>query len=145
RSHVSEEGALGYQDPDLLEYPVYATSYAIRALAIASPKDALLGRMARWLAAMQLVEPKGFDPASPAYGGWNFGVKTLAPGNPGHMDLAHTRRALEALRDAGALTNDAKARALRFLGLVQKRPGEIERFPAVPGFEDVHGRIPFDG
>ena len=32
KSQMNEDGALGYQDKDVLEYPVYATSYAIRAL-----------------------------------------------------------------------------------------------------------------
>jgi hypothetical protein len=145
RSQVAECGALGYRDEDVLEYPVYATSYAIRALKLVAPRDPLVPKMAAWLAAMQLAEAKGFEPKSPAYGGWSFGAKTLRPGDPGHMDLAHTRRALEALADAGALDGDARARALRFLGLVQKRGGEIGRFPGVPGFEEGGGKVPFDG
>jgi hypothetical protein len=145
RSMAGEDGALGYRDPDVLEYPVYATSYALRAMVLAAPRDPLVARMARWLAAMQLAEPKGFDPRSPAYGGWSFGVRTLPPGIPGHTDLAHTRRALEALRDAKALDATVRDRALRLLGLVQKRAGEIERFPGVPGFEDVRGAVPCDG
>jgi hypothetical protein len=145
RSQVSDDGALGYRDPDVLEYPVYATSYAIRALKIAAPDDPLIARMAAWLAAMQLVEPKGFEPKTAAYGGWSFGVRSLRPGDPGHMDLAHTRRALEALRDAAALSDPGRTKALRFLGLVQKRAGDVERFPGVPGFEEGGGKVPFDG
>jgi hypothetical protein len=145
RSRMIEDGALGYHDPDVLEYPVYATSYAIRAFKLAVPDDPLIGKMAAWLAGMQLTGKKGFEPASPAWGGWSFGVRTLAPGVPGHVDLAHTRRALEALADAGALTPEIREAALKFLGLVQKVDPEIARFSGVPGFEVAKGAIPFDG
>ena len=73
------------------------------------PDDPMMKKMAAWLAGMQLAEAKGFKPESPAYGGWGFGVRTLGLGDPGHMDLAHTRRALEALRDAGALDRGTEA------------------------------------
>jgi Tol biopolymer transport system component len=146
RSQMSEEGALGYQDKDVLEYPVYATSYAIRVFRIAAPDDPALRKMAAWLAGMQLVEAKGFKvETSPAYGGWGFGVATLAPGDPGHVDLAHTRRALEALREAGALNDDIRNRAQHFLDLLQKQPGAMKRFPGVPGFERVANQVPRDG
>src|SRR5262249_59699277 len=46
-----------------------------------------------------------------------------APRRPGHVDLAHTRRALEALRDAGRLDAATRARAERFLAVLQKLPG----------------------
>jgi hypothetical protein len=144
RKQVSPEGALGYGDQDLLEYPVYATSYAVRALAIAAPEDPLVAKMAAWLAAMQLAEAKGFEPASPAYGAWSFGALTPR-GTPGHVDLAHTRRALEALRDAKASSPEVRDRALRFLGLVQKQPAEIARFAGVPGFEANGADVPEDG
>jgi hypothetical protein len=144
RSRVTPEGALGYHDPDVLEYPVYATAHALRVLVRAAPRDALAGKMAAWLATTQLAEGRGFDPASPAYGGFGFGVLTLPPGTPGHVDLAHTRRVLEALRDAKALPEGVRVRSLRFLGLLQKQAPEIARFPGVPGFPP-DGEVPFDG
>ena len=31
-SHLDDEGALGRNDPDILEYPVYSTAYAVMAI-----------------------------------------------------------------------------------------------------------------
>ena len=107
RAQVDADGALGYADPELLEYPTYATSLAVRCLAKHGDPDdaALIGRMSTWLAARQ----------SSRWGGFGFGEVGLRDGDPGHTDVSHTRRALEALRDAGALTPKIRAGALAFL------------------------------
>ena len=55
RRSIDADGAIGYADPELLEYPVYATALAILVLARAGdPGDAeRIGSMARWLAHQQ--------------------------------------------------------------------------------------------
>ena len=147
RDRISAAGAIGYGDPDLVEYPVYATSYAIRCLvrsgAGADDPDVL--RMATWLARMQYQERNGFPAAAPAHGGFGFGARDLPAGDPGHMELSHTRRALQALRAAGHADAATWERAMRFLALVQRQPSENARQPVPPGFEKLRGRVPFDG
>ncbi len=147
RRSIAEDGSIGYADPDLLEYPVYATAGAILALARAGhAEDApRIARMAAWLAARQCREENGFPPEHPAHGGIAFGSLGLAPGDAGFLDLSHVRRALQALRAAGALDDATRARALRFLGLVQRTPAEAARHPFVPPGGGDPSRRPFDG
>jgi hypothetical protein len=121
------------RDGPVLDYPNYATAYAIRIfMAAGVPADtALVQRMAAYLAAEQFDESRGFTPAMPAYGAWGFGETNLGPGRAGHTDLSHTRRILEALRAARALDADAAAAATRFLRMVQQHPDD--RRPQPPG------------
>ncbi len=123
RRHLRDDGALGYADPDVLEYPNYATAYALLCFLHASkPEDrARIERMADYLAAQQYSVEDGFSPDHPAYGGWGFGG-ARSPAEPGHLDLAHTRRVLQALAAADRLSAKASARAERFLLLLQKHP-----------------------
>ena len=110
----------------MLEYPVYSTAYGLRVLVEAgAPGDsALVRRMAAYLRAQQFTEARGIAPGHPAYGAWGFGETNLGPGQTGHLDLSHTRRALGALRAADALDAASAEAATRFLRLVQKHPGE---------------------
>ncbi|MDX1420848.1 MAG: hypothetical protein R3181_12850 [Rubricoccaceae bacterium] len=123
RAHVDSSGALGLGGP-VLEYPVYSTAYGLRVLAAhGAPEDtALVRRMARFLQAQQFTERRGITPEHLAYGAWGFGETTLGPGETGHLDLSHTRRALGALRAAGALDSASADAATRFLRLLQKHP-----------------------
>ena len=157
RRHVDEAGALGRTDADVLEYPAYSTSYAILCLlAVDDPGDEeLLAKMTRWLAGAQFDEAEEFSPANFAYGGWGFDV-AKGPGDPGHMDLAHTRRALAALAAAAEgpagvraeLTSRYSARAEVFLGVVQRYNSPFLMMtrpqPALPAGEGVSAS-PFDG
>ncbi len=124
RRHTNDAGALGMADPDVLEYPNYATAYALRVLA--RHGDAadrpLVAQMAAYLAGQQFAERRGFAPGDPAYGSWGFGEVGLPPGVTGHVDLSHTRRVLEALRVAGHADPDAYRSAEAFLRLTQKHP-----------------------
>ena len=153
RNHLDEQGALGRADPDILEYPVYSTAYTLQCFAKlkGDPQlwrehdGQLISNMYSFLSAAQFDESHGFDTGHPAYGGWGFDV-AQEDGKSGHMDLAHTRRALQALR---ALMPDHGypqfTRGELFLRVVQRHPGALAR-PATIG-RYLHHRlaIPFDG
>jgi hypothetical protein len=144
RARVDADGAIGYGDPDLLEYPVYSTAYAVRALVragVASDRE-LVARMAGWLAKMQYDAGEGFTEDDAVFGGFGFGARGLGPRAPGHMDLSHTRRALDALRDAEWGDAQVFARARRFLGVVQNLPDGDGGFffsPAIPAANKGRG------
>jgi hypothetical protein len=125
RAQVDADGALGYRDEELLEYPVYATALAILVLVRAGqPEDrARVAAMAAWLARQQCAEPRGFTEDAPAYGAFGFGARGLAPGEPGHVDLTHTRLATQALAAAGRLDDATGTRILVLLGRLQRGDG----------------------
>lgn len=102
RNHINEEGILGLSDPDIIDYPNYSTAYALRIFAThGAPEDSLLvARMKTYLLGQQFTEQRGIEPSHTGYGAWGFGERRLPPGETAHVDLSHTRRALEALREA---------------------------------------------
>lgn len=123
RSRVSPDGVVGFDDPELPEYPNYATSLAVRCL-VADEVDAdrpLIARMVKYLVEQQYCEATGFEPEHVCYGGWGFGGVRPTGTSPGHMDIGHTRHVLEALRAAGHDDPQTYARAERFLDRMQKR------------------------
>ena len=126
RRHLNEDGALGLADPDVFEYPNYATAYALRVLVRqGEAEDApRIEAMVAYLAEQQFAEHRGFRPGDAAYGSWGFGEKHLPPGRTGHVDLSHTRRVLQALHDAGHRDPAVYRRAEVFLRLVQKHPAD---------------------
>ena len=117
---------------------------------------ALIKRMRDYLIDQQYRTENGFGSEHLAHGGWGFGG-VLKNGSPGHMDLAHTRRVLEAVRDSGHIPKDTVNRAQVFLGLVQRDPKDPRKQPTLR--EEAHrdwlrtvrigvGKkytIPFDG
>jgi hypothetical protein len=160
RQRLDKRGALGHADPELVEYPVYSTAYALRCAMAIGPQQLRENRiveMTRFLAAAQFQEANGFDNAMAAYGGWGMHAPQK-PGESGHMDLAHTRRALEAL---AAFEKESPfdipiydraptfARARSFLALVQKCPEAADRQPMVEQVSPLSCRRPpappFDG
>jgi hypothetical protein len=136
RQSVGENGAIGLDDPDLLEYPNYSTAYAIRCLLFAgNPADRpLIRRMAEYLASTQYGEAHGFEPSHVAYGGWGFAAPRV-PGVADHMDLGHTRCVLQALVEADAALDEfalderVLPRAELFLRLLQRAPEESRPHP----------------
>ncbi len=126
RNRLNEGGALGLADPDVLEYPNYATAYALRVLAQhGEAEDApRIQKMTAYLLGQQFAENRDFGPGDAAYGSWGFGEQRLPPGRTGHVDLSHTRRVLEGLRAAGHDDPAAYRRAEVFLRLAPKHPAD---------------------
>ena len=159
--HVDERGCVGRSDPELIEYPIYSTVYALRCLSTAGQtldvKSQLfkaldervrrLGRretaqhppidveIANFLGQAQFQESNGFAANNVAFGGWGFDAP-LHPGKPGHMDLAHTRRALQSLTAYWARKGEARKespdyefqrRAESFLLVMQNHPQAAAR------------------
>jgi hypothetical protein len=162
RQNVDEDGAIGRADPDILEYPVYSTVYSLlcvsrvhddrvlhfQASVLGDAKYAQLrARMASFLSSAQFDKGDGFTSMNPAYGGWGFDI-AKSPGDPGHMDLAHTRRALQAIvpffQSMVPRKRPDLERAQRFLAVVQKRPDTLAIQPLPEGVERPK-EIPFDG
>ncbi|MGC3972109.1 MAG: hypothetical protein QM775_33655 [Pirellulales bacterium] len=135
RSSVAADGSVGNDDPELPEYPNYATSLALQCLVLAGdPQDKqLIERMTKYLVDQQYCEATGFGPEHVCYGGWGFGGVRPVGGSPGHMDIGHTRHVLQALRAAGHDDPQTYARAERFLRLLQKHPSETRRQPRPDG------------
>lgn len=123
RRHVNADGALGMVDPDILEYPNYSTAYAVRCLIEhgAGTDRALIERMTHYLVNEQYGMNDGLNSAHAAYGAWGFGGDRGA-GGIGHLDIAHTRRVLDALHAAEATESETLRRAHKFLRVVQRFP-----------------------
>ena len=133
RDHTNAAGVLGLADPVVLEYPNYATAYALRVFAErGAPEDsALVRRMSEYLAGQQFTEQRGINPDHLAYGAWGFGETNLVVGEIGHVDLSHTRRVLQGLRAAGLADSSVYTNAIAFLHFIQKHPDDLR--PQPPG------------
>jgi hypothetical protein len=144
RTHLNDAGTLGLSDPDVLEYPNYATSYALRLLVRHGREadSALAVLMKLYLVSQQLTERRGFTPAHPAYGAWGFGETSLPPGEPGFADLSHTRRVLQALRETGHADSASYRNAEPFLRFLQKHPSEPR---AQVGGDSITAGLFYDG
>jgi len=105
RRRLDSEGALGRADPELLDYPNYATALAVQALVRAGRRDDV-SRMVACLRNQQFAEHLGWTEDHPAYGAWGMGGPPRRLPIPGHLDLSMTRHVLEALHDAGVASDD---------------------------------------
>ena len=138
----------GRADPDVLDYPNYATAYALRCfLRYGQEGDKTrIDDLTRYLVLQQFAEAAGFSPDSPAYGGWGFGINQR-PTLSSFVDLSHTRRVLAALAEANKIDAEIKSRALCFLSLLQKSPKET-RSPLIPTKSPITSGFippPYDG
>ena len=126
RSRVADNGALGVFDPDILDFPNYATAYAVLSLArIEDQNDqVLIHRMADYLVAQQIDENRGADYWHAAYGGWGFGETVFPQGSFGHVDLSHTRRVAQAIRASGHSNEETYRQAAAYLRLHQRHPSD---------------------
>ncbi len=146
RNQSDPNGVHGRADPDFLDYPNYSTAYALRCFLRFGNEDdrARIGKMTSYLEAQQFSEKAGFEPKSPAYGGWGFGINGR-PTLSSFVDLSHTRRVLASLARAKPVSPKIRIRAERFLALLQKSPKE-KRAPIIPGStEEKTGQAPHDG
>jgi hypothetical protein len=119
--NTDAEGSVGRMDKAGFDYPTYATSLMILALA-------RLGRSrpgtANYLRRQQFTSENGWSPAHPVYGAWGMGGRRLHPPYTGHVDLSMTRHALQALAAAGATSDDPAFKAARvFVGRCQNSDG----------------------
>ena len=141
RKHTNDEGCLGRSDPDIADYPVHATAYAVRCLVAAGVEAdrELIRRMCDYLLVQQFNDARGFTSESLRWGGWGFGSDGSV------MDVGHTRHALEALRDSDKLDAATAKRAQSFLRLLQRHPDEWRPQPEVPGEPTGDATNTFDG
>ena len=101
------KGRLGFRGP-APDYPVYATSLALRCLGRLRPAgwEAAAAPLTTWLRSQQFTGRGGWRD-HPALGGFPMGwTMPPKPPNSGHVDLSMTRRALEGLRAAGVEPGD---------------------------------------
>ena len=149
RSHINEDGVIGLSDTAIIEYPNYATSYALR-LFLSHGKDHdsnLIRRMTEYLLRQQFIEDRGITPENLSYGGWGFGEIQMKAGEVGHIDLSHTRRVLQALKASPFPTHHHPcfAKSQLFLRLLQKRPSESRKQPTIQGTSDYARCTQYDG
>ena len=134
RANLSEQGILGVKDPDIVEYPNYATAYALRVLYKYGDKakdGPMIKKMQMYLARQQFVEARGIVPKHLGYGAWGFGETNLLKGYVGHLDLSNTRRVLQALRETGYQDATLYQNAQHFLHIVQRHPADKRRQPNI--------------
>ncbi|MEZ4850396.1 MAG: hypothetical protein R3B93_17655 [Bacteroidia bacterium] len=82
RASVNDSGAIGFHQPYVVEYPNYATAYALRVLSQfgnEGDKD-LIQKMQNYLINQQFVEKRGMDSSHYAYGSWGFGEQGIPKG-----------------------------------------------------------------
>jgi hypothetical protein len=122
RRQIDRNDILGLSDPDVLDYPNYATAYGLRILyRYGSPTDQIrIQKMKTYLLGQQFNRQRGLSPDHPAFGAWGFGEKYLAEGQHGHVDLSHTRRILQSLEIVGVKEKEVFHHARFFLEEVQK-------------------------
>jgi len=142
RNHINSTGVLGLSDEYVMDYPNYATSYALRILSkYGSNKDEpLIEKMKTYLLSQQFTEQRGIEPSHLAYGAWGFGEE-LQSGMTGHVDLSHTRRILQALKMTEVDSDSTFLKARSFLLLLQKYPSKTTQQPV----ENQNNSTPFDG
>lgn len=113
RTHAS--APLGMSDPNIPDYPNYATALAVSAICRARRPGwaSQVAPMVAYLRTQQFTEQNGWHPPDPAYGAWGMGGERRTPPFTGHVDLSMTRYVLDALRAAGASDADPALTAAR--------------------------------
>ena len=125
RSSVNSDGVVGLGDPDVAEYPNYASAFAVRCLVAAGRQQDrdLIELICRYLQSQQFSDDRGFGRDHPVHGAWGFGGPLPRGGSPGHVDISYTRHVLEALRDADAIDEKIAGRSQLFLNRMQREGG----------------------
>jgi len=109
RAHQTKNGAIGFTDSMVTDYPNYATALAISAFVRLKPDGwrASVREMVDYLVDQQLDRTHGWTPEHDAFGGWAMG-KTPPPSPPStvHADLSRVRYVLAALSTAEKFVPD---------------------------------------
>jgi len=126
-----KDGVLGYSNSIVLDYPSYATAYALRIFKhFDLPQDKkVIQQMKSYLLDQQFIEHRGFSNKDAAYGAWGFGEKFLEKGTHGHVDLSHTRRVLQSLQLTENQKDSSFSKAKYFLSLLQKNNKDSRLHP----------------
>jgi len=132
-----ESGALGL-GASMADYPCYATALFVSCLALAGPRGwrEHAAPSIAWLRAQQLRGEDGWE-GHPARGGFGMGSEhPRTPPDAGHVDASMTRRALEALRLAGAGDADPAFREARpFIARCRGGDGGFRYSPSQPALD----------
>ena len=113
--NTKSNGAVGMTDPDIPDYPNYATALSVSALCLARRDgwQARIAPMIAYLRSQQFTQRNGWQPKDPAYGAWGMGGEVRTPPGTGHVDLSMTRHVLDALHAAGVPFDDPALQAAR--------------------------------
>lgn len=129
----TRDGAIGMMDPEIPDYPNYATALAVSALSRVRRAGwhGQIQPMVEYLRKQQFTEQNGWRPEDPAYGAWGMGGIPRTPPNTGHVDLSMTRHVIEALRGAGVDSSDpafacARAFVERCQNFDAQRPADAD-------------------
>ena len=125
----------------ITDYPNYSAAYALRVLHRWQTDTLLQRKIAAYLIAQQFDEDRGFSPDSLVYGGWGYGEPGLPFGMHGHVDISHTRRVAEALKETDFLTKEIKDKATLFIEGVQRYPEDTRLYEGCKSRAD----LPYDG
>jgi hypothetical protein len=123
-SHIDEGGAVGLSDPNVADYPNYATALSLPLVRRNIDRPALADRLRDRLLSQQFKRATGWSERQAAYGAWGMGAVEVRPPNPGHLDLSMTRYVLESLiYEKGESVREARRRALIFLDRLRTPDG----------------------
>lgn len=136
RKHLTKDGALGRSDPDLSEYPSYATALGVRVMRNREPEVAR--RMTHWLRHQQLNRERAWSPSHAAFGSWGLGGLPRRAPHAGHVDLSMTRHVMESLVGSAG-TGQARRDGLHFVDRCRAADGSYFFSPVVLGANKAGG------
>lgn len=132
RQHIDNEGISISDDPEIMDYPNYASAYSAMILYRFSDRysdKSMVNKTLNYLKNQQFTEQRGISRAHPAYGAWGFGESGLEKGDIGHVDISHTRRILACLKMCGETDTAIFEKSHRYLLLTQKNPSRNDAQP----------------
>jgi hypothetical protein len=111
----TQAGTIGMMDPEIPDYPTYATTLAVSALSRMRRFgwQSQIQPMVECLRKQQFTEQNGWRREDPAYRAWGMGGLPRTPPKTGHVDLSMTRHVIEALRAAGVADSDPAFKCAR--------------------------------
>ena len=82
--NLQANGALGLADPDIPDYPNYATALGVTQISKSKSANSAsqLQNMAAYLRSQQFTEQNGWHPADPVYGAWAWAVSAALRRTP---------------------------------------------------------------